>query len=151
MAKQGMEVLEGGGAGRVAFWGAEHPSFLPVFPCTPTIAILVKTKRYFWLRRSCDEGKATPCWPWLQRRVGHGSSIKLAMAPRALQDLDHPWKESGHKSHLYPGKEMGTPRWGMAEISSCMYLCPILMQGYLILAWNKGSCCTLPLEHGWEK
>lgn len=35
MAKQVMEVLEEGGAGRVAFWGAEHPPFCLTFSALP--------------------------------------------------------------------------------------------------------------------
>lgn len=75
----------------------------------------------------------------------------LALTPRAPRDLDHPWREFGHKSHLYPGTEMRPSIWGTTGISSRMYLCLALVQQYLILARNKGSRGALPLERGWEK
>ena len=104
MAKHGMDVLEGGGAGRVAFLGAEHLPFLPIFPCAPTVAIPVNTKWCFWLRRSCNEEKAIPCWPWLQHCIGHGSSTMLAMAP-APRWL---WPQGLCKIYIIHGENSGT-------------------------------------------
>lgn len=109
---------------------------------TSTTLAMAPALRWPWLQH---------CWPWCQHHVGHDASTTLAMAPGALQDLHHPWRQFRHKAHLYPGKEMGPPRWGTAENRSCMCLCPGFIRGYLILARNKGSCCALPLQRGWEK